>query len=41
MYSSFARVYDELMRDVDREAWAQYIVELLGGKKQLAIAECA
>lgn len=41
MYSSFARVYDELMRDVDREAWAQYIVELLGGKKPLAIAECA
>lgn len=28
-YSRFARVYDALMADVDRDAWAQYILSFL------------
>ncbi len=44
MYTSFARVYDRLMGDVDYSAWAAFYQELLeewGVKKGSQVAECA
>ena len=44
MYTSFARIYDSLMRDVDYDAWAQRLQELLqerGVQKGARVCECA
>lgn len=39
-YGKFAALYDRLMRDVDREAWADYILSLLGGAPR-TVVDCA
>lgn len=39
MYGRFAAVYDELMRDVDYDAWAQYIESFL--PPGCSVLECA
>lgn len=39
-YGKFAAVYDGLMRDVDREAWAAYIISLLGAGRG-TVVDCA
>lgn len=41
MYSDFARVYDKLMDQVDREAWLKYIISLFDGHSVRRIADCA
>ena len=43
MYQGFAEIYDELMDDVDYEAWADYYCRLLSifGVRQGKICECA
>lgn len=44
MYTTFARIYDSLMRDVDYDAWAQRLKELLqerGVQKGARVCECA
>ena len=33
-YGRFARYYDAMMHDVDREAWADYLDALRGGSTQ-------
>ncbi len=40
VYSRFARVYDALMADVDRAAWAEYILSFLP-RPGLAVADAA
>lgn len=39
-YGKFAALYDRLMRDVDREAWADYILSLLGDAPR-TVVDCA
>ena len=39
-YRDFARLYDPLMRDVDYDAWSEYLLKLLEGHA-LAIVDCA
>ncbi|MEL7610244.1 MAG: methyltransferase domain-containing protein [Bacillota bacterium] len=39
-YRDFARLYDPLMRDVDYDAWSEYLLTLLGGQS-LAVVDCA
>ena len=39
-YGKFAALYDRLMRDVDRDAWAEYIISLLGSTPRM-VADCA
>jgi len=43
MYQGFAEIYDELMNDVDYEAWADYYCRLLAifGVRSGKICECA
>ena len=44
MYTTFARIYDSLMRDVDYDAWALRLKELLqerGVQKGARVCECA
>lgn len=42
-YDDFAALYDPLMKDVDYDAWAEYLLSFLKEKegKNLSIAECA
>lgn len=39
-YGKFAALYDRLMRDVDRDAWAEYALSLLGGASR-TVVDCA
>ena len=39
-YGKFAALYDRPMRDVDRDAWAEYIISLLGSPPRM-VADCA
>lgn len=44
MYTGFARIYDQLMRDVDYDVWARRLQEMLlsrGVQKGARVAECA
>ena len=40
MYGDFAGMYDPLMKDVDYDAWAGYLLGFLG-RENLRIADCA
>ena len=39
-YEGFADIYDELMRDVDYDAWAQYLVRLIDAYLPQCAAPC-
>ncbi len=39
-YGRFAAIYDRLMNDVDRKAWGDYIVKLLGRERK-TVVDCA
>ena len=40
MYGDFAGMYDPLMKDVDYDSWAEYLLRFLGAEK-LRVADCA
>ncbi len=40
MYGDFAGMYDPLMKDVDYDGWAKYLLKLMGGSG-LRVADCA
>ena len=40
MYGDFAGMYDPLMKDVDYDSWAKYLLGFLGGEK-LRVTDCA
>ena len=39
-YGKFAALYDRLMQDVDRDAWAEYVLSFLG-KERRTVVDCA
>ncbi|MFR7852514.1 MAG: methyltransferase domain-containing protein [Christensenellales bacterium] len=40
MYGDFAGMYDPLMKDVDYDSWAEYLLRFLGAEK-LRVTDCA
>ena len=40
IYGKLAALYDRLMRDVDRETWAEYLLSLLGEGRR-TVVDCA
>ena len=40
MYGDFAGMYDPLMKDVDYDSWAEYLLRFLGDEK-LRVTDCA
>ena len=40
MYGDFAGMYDPLMKDVDYDSWAEYLLRFMGAEK-LRVTDCA
>ena len=40
MYGDFAGMYDPLMKDVDYDSWAEYLLRFIGAEK-LRVTDCA